>query len=73
MTNNLNINQPSLTKCFNCKKKSMILTDCRCGNKYCLKCRYSEDHNCDFDFKKHASIELSKNNPLLVAKKISKI
>lgn len=39
-------------------KKRLTLTDfdCKCGMRYCTSHRYSESHNCAYDYKKdHAS------------------
>jgi hypothetical protein len=34
-------------KCIVCKKRPIILIDCVCGEKMCLKHRYNEFHYCD--------------------------
>ena len=39
-------------RCFNCNKKLGLLPyDCKCGNLFCIKCRYPEIHKCNYDFK----------------------
>lgn len=49
------------TKCTFCKKKTGIISyDCRCGNKYCSKCKFPETHNCTFDYIKDGKEELTK-------------
>ena len=45
-------------KCFCCKKKSLIMIKCKCGNSFCLKHKYPESHNCTINYKH----ELSKDN-----------
>lgn len=37
--------------CFCCKKKTIVLFDCRCGNKYCSKHINGEKHYCSYNFK----------------------
>ena len=58
-------------KCFLCSKK-LCLTDikCRCGNKFCSKHRYSDIHNCPFDYKAQTREKIKKENPIIVANKI---
>ena len=62
-----------LNRCSNCRKKTIVLTECPCKKHFCLKCRYPEEHECTFDYKQKAVNELVKNNPIVVAEKISKI
>ena len=43
-----------------CNKKIKIIDEiislCKCGKKHCILHRLSEQHNCDFDFKKEINI-----------------
>lgn len=78
--NNSNIKEPvskkksKKNKCYNCNKKlGLIVFDCKCGNKYCSKCRQAEIHNCSYDYIKEGRDILEKENPKLSAKKIDKI
>jgi predicted nucleic acid binding AN1-type Zn finger protein len=73
MINVPNTSIQSSTKCSLCRKKSLVLSDCPCGNKFCLKCRFPEDHKCSFNFKERGTVELTKNNPIVAGEKISKI
>jgi predicted nucleic acid binding AN1-type Zn finger protein len=61
----------NINKCFHtsCNAK-LKLTDfnCRCSNKFCMKHRMPESHDCSYDFKKD-KINLVK----VVAEKIIKI
>ncbi len=44
---NIKKNNPfSKKKCFCCKKKFIILLDCVCGKKFCVKDINKEKHNC---------------------------
>ncbi len=64
-------------KCEHCKVKkvnSLLSISCKCGLKHlCDKCRYPEEHNCKFDFKKEANERLKKENEKIVADKLEKI
>jgi predicted nucleic acid binding AN1-type Zn finger protein len=46
---------------------------CRCGGLYCSVHRYSDKHDCSFDYKKAAREEIERNNPIVVAPKVQKL
>ena len=46
---------------------------CRCGGLFCSIHRYSDKHECNFDYKELGAEEIRKNNPTVVAKKVQKI
>lgn len=46
---------------------------CRCGNLFCGIHRYSDKHNCTFDYKAEAAAKIRKENPVVVADKIQRI
>lgn len=59
-------------RCHFCKKHIIITFNCRCGGQFCIKHRYTDSHNCNFD---HTSFEreiLRLNNPIVVKDKIVK-
>ncbi|XP_074060773.1 AN1-type zinc finger protein 5-like isoform X1 [Macrotis lagotis] len=61
-------------RCFACRKKvGLTGFDCRCGNLFCAMHRYSEKHNCPFDYKAEAAEKIRKENPIIVAEKIRKL
>merc|ERR1712029_453170 len=61
-------------KCLSCKKKlGLTGFTCRCGGLYCAIHRYSDKHECNFDYKAMGEKEISENNPLIVAQKVAKI
>ncbi|XP_046329030.1 AN1-type zinc finger protein 5-like isoform X2 [Haliotis cracherodii] len=66
--------KPKKNRCHTCKKK-VGLTGfmCRCGGLYCSLHRYSDKHDCNFDYKELAQQQIRKNNPVVVGKKIQKI
>lgn len=59
--------------CHRCNKKSLFMFDCRCGKKFCSKCKIPEKHKCDFDYKAYAKDKLKINNPKVINNKIDKI
>jgi len=61
-------------RCLSCKKKlGLTGFSCRCGGLYCAIHRYSDKHECNFDYKAMGEKEISDNNPLIVAQKVAKI
>ncbi|KAL1007487.1 hypothetical protein UPYG_G00087460 [Umbra pygmaea] len=70
-------NKPTVLKknrCFACRKKlGLTGFDCRCGNVFCGMHRYSDIHNCTFDYKADAAEKIRKANPVVVGEKIQKI
>ncbi|XP_061657686.1 AN1-type zinc finger protein 5-like isoform X2 [Syngnathoides biaculeatus] len=47
--------------------------ECRCGNQFCGFHRYSDQHNCPYDYKAEAAAKIRKENPVVVADKIQRI
>ncbi|XP_062512006.1 AN1-type zinc finger protein 6-like [Corticium candelabrum] len=61
-------------RCFTCKKKvGLTGFECRCGNLFCSLHRYSDKHQCTYDYAADARADLVKKNPVVVASKIQKI
>ena len=61
-------------RCINCNKKiGLIPFSCKCGNVYCAKCRYPEQHNCTFDWVKDGKEKILKENPQIINSKLNKI
>ncbi|XP_064184827.1 AN1-type zinc finger protein 5-like isoform X2 [Anguilla rostrata] len=61
-------------RCFSCRKKvGLTGFDCRCGNLFCAVHRYSDKHDCPFDYRGAAAARLRKENPIVVAEKIQKL
>jgi len=64
------------TRCVleSCKRKvGLTGFDCRCGGLYCWEHRYSDKHNCKFDYKELGQDQIRKNNPIVIGEKIQKI
>ncbi|XP_006870969.1 PREDICTED: AN1-type zinc finger protein 6 isoform X5 [Chrysochloris asiatica] len=61
-------------RCFMCRKKvGLTGFECRCGNIYCGAHRYSDVHNCSYNYKADAAEKIRKENPVVVGEKIQKI
>ncbi|XP_052268061.1 AN1-type zinc finger protein 6-like isoform X2 [Dreissena polymorpha] len=61
-------------RCNLCKKKvGLTGFECRCGGMFCSLHRYSDKHDCTFNYREHAQEQIRKNNPVIVGEKIQKI
>ncbi|KAH0732931.1 hypothetical protein KY290_000657 [Solanum tuberosum] len=61
-------------RCGTCKKKVGITGfKCRCGNLYCGAHRYSDKHDCLFDYRSAGQDAIAKANPVVKAEKLDKI
>merc|ERR1712107_712275 len=61
-------------RCLSCKKKvGLTGFTCRCGGLFCSIHRYSDKHDCNFDYKAMGEKEIRKSNPVVVASKVQKI
>lgn len=66
--------QKNTSRCFSCRKKiGLTGFQCRCEYFFCAEHRYSDKHDCDYDYKALGQELLQKANPVVVASKISKI
>ncbi|ONK72430.1 uncharacterized protein A4U43_C04F19350 [Asparagus officinalis] len=64
----------SVNRCSNCQKKvGLTGFRCRCGRLFCGQHRYSDVHDCSFDYKALAREQISKENPVIRPAKIIKI
>jgi len=60
-------------KCTKCKKKHLLIEECKCGYNFCLNCLPFFNHECIFDWKKQNKDELTKLNPKIIAIKVDNI
>ena len=61
-------------RCFSCNKKvGLTGFKCRCGFIFCSAHRYSDKHDCTFDYKSAGRDAIAKANPTVVASKVQKI
>ena len=52
---------------------SILGFECRCGGLYCSVHRYSDKHECSFNYRELGAEEIRRNNPVVVGQKIQKI
>ncbi|XP_055546682.1 AN1-type zinc finger protein 5-like [Wyeomyia smithii] len=61
-------------RCMTCRKKvGLTGFDCRCGGLFCAIHRYSDKHDCTFDYREFGAAEIRRNNPVVDGEKIQKI
>lgn len=61
-------------RCAECRKKvGLTGFQCRCGGLFCAVHRYSDKHECTFNYREHGAQEIRRNNPVVVGEKIQKI
>jgi hypothetical protein len=62
------------SRCSTCRKRvGLTGFNCRCGNLYCALHRYSDKHECKFDYRAAAMDAIAKANPVVKAEKLDKI
>ncbi|EME32332.1 Zinc finger A20 and AN1 domain-containing stress-associated protein 4 [Galdieria sulphuraria] len=61
-------------RCQYCQKKvGLTGFTCRCGKLFCGDHRYSDKHDCSFDYKAENKEMLSRANPQVISAKLNKI
>jgi len=66
--------QADTTRCFSCNKKVGLLGfKCRCDYVFCSMHRYSDKHECSFDYRSMNKAALQKANPVVIGSKLEKI
>jgi len=66
--------QKNTSRCFTCKKKiGLTGFKCRCTYVFCSEHRYSDKHECSYDYKAANRDALTKANPTVIADKIQRI
>lgn len=61
-------------RCFSCNKKvGLTGFKCRCTYIFCSEHRYSDKHECAYDYKSQQKELLTKANPTVIADKIQRI
>ncbi|KAK9068901.1 hypothetical protein SSX86_013017 [Deinandra increscens subsp. villosa] len=62
------------SRCTTCRKRvGLTGFSCRCGHVFCSVHRYSDKHDCQFDYRATAKDAISKANPVVKAEKLDKI
>jgi len=63
--------QRNINRCMTCNKKIGLLGfQCKCELYFCSEHRYSDRHDCTFDYKSHGKELIAKTNPIIISKKI---
>lgn len=68
--------QREANRCSNigCRRKvGLIPFRCRCGEVFCSEHRYSDRHDCSYDYKAAGREAIAKENPVVKAAKILKV
>ncbi|KAI5184885.1 AN1-type zinc finger protein 5/6 [Nematocida homosporus] len=67
------LNSPSQVCCSVCYLRLRITNTfgCRCSGQFCFKHRYSDEHNCPFDYKQENRLRLEKENPKILPSTIT--
>lgn len=61
-------------RCSSCNKRvGLTGFNCRCGNLFCAVHRYSDKHDCPYDYRTAARDAIAKANPVVKAEKLDKI
>ncbi|KVH94736.1 zinc finger A20 and AN1 domain-containing stress-associated protein 4 [Cynara cardunculus var. scolymus] len=62
------------SRCMTCRKRvGLTGFNCRCGNLFCSAHRYSDKHECPFDYRSAGRDAIAKANPVVKAEKLDKI
>lgn len=63
-----------VNRCYGCNKKVGLMGfRCRCGDMFCSEHRYSDRHDCSFDYKAAGREAIARENPVVRAAKILKV
>lgn len=63
-----------VNRCSGCRKKvGLTGIRCRCGELFCSAHRYSDRHDCSYDYKAAGRDAISRENPVVKAAKIVRI
>ena len=62
--------RPYSEPCNICEKISVYNTKCRCGFHVCVKHKFPEKHNCNYDYKLEGRKELKEKLPVVIGEKV---
>lgn len=66
--------QREVNRCKGCRRKvGLTGFRCRCGNLFCSEHRYSDRHECSYDYKAAGKAAIAKENPVVKAEKVVRI
>ncbi|KAG8391270.1 hypothetical protein BUALT_Bualt01G0170600 [Buddleja alternifolia] len=61
-------------RCGTCRKRvGLTGFNCRCGSTFCSVHRYTDKHECSFDYRSAGQEAIAKANPVVKAEKLDKI
>ncbi|KAK9079068.1 hypothetical protein SSX86_000738 [Deinandra increscens subsp. villosa] len=63
-----------INRCSGCRRKVGLMGfRCRCGEMFCADHRYSDRHDCSYDYKAAGREAIARENPVVRAAKILKV
>ncbi|MCL7036784.1 hypothetical protein MKW94_025305 [Papaver nudicaule] len=63
-----------INRCSGCRRKvGLTGFRCRCGELFCPEHRYSDRHDCSYDYKAHGREAIARENPVVRPAKILKV
>jgi len=66
--------QANTSRCWTCNRKIGLLGfQCKCEYYFCSEHRYSDKHECSFDFKEQGRKQLTKANPTIAPSKMETV
>uniref|UniRef100_A0A1J3D7L3 Zinc finger A20 and AN1 domain-containing stress-associated protein 5 n=1 Tax=Noccaea caerulescens TaxID=107243 RepID=A0A1J3D7L3_NOCCA len=66
--------QQIVNRCSGCRKKvGLTGFRCRCGDLFCSEHRYSDRHDCSYDYKTAGREAIARENPVVKAAKMVKV
>ncbi|GAB2229301.1 hypothetical protein Droror1_Dr00023439 [Drosera rotundifolia] len=65
----------AVNRCWGCGKRVGLVSGfrCRCGELFCAQHRYSDKHDCGFDYKAAGRAAIARENPVVRASKLLKV
>ncbi|MFS8023233.1 putative transcription regulator A20-like family [Helianthus anomalus] len=72
--NEVTVVKKVVNRCSGCRKRvGLTGFRCRCGDLFCSEHRYSDRHDCSYDYKTAGREAIAKDNPVVKAAKIVRI
>ncbi|KAL6978483.1 switch-activating protein Sap1 [Sarracenia purpurea var. burkii] len=69
-----NAKRKEVNRCAGCRRKvGLTRFQCRCRKLFCLEHRYSDRHDCSFDYKAAGREAIAHKNPVVRPAKILKV
>lgn len=73
-TNTKTVTMKVVNRCSGCRKRvGLTGFRCRCGEMFCGEHRYSDRHDCSYDYKSAGREVIARDNPVVKAAKIVRI